>query len=126
MLSTNCRFFRLGLLAMAFCMLAIASYAQASDVTGNVTFATSSRESTFGFDSRNGMIFVPVRLNGSRPLSFVLDTGSARTVVDRALATSPGAFRMGASLLRVARCSSINVCDVWVIAQRRRLAQPKR
>jgi len=90
MLSTNCRFFRLGLLAMAFCILPIASYAQPSDVRGNVTFATSSRESNFGFDSRNGMIFVPVRLNGSRPLSFVLDTGSARTIVDRALATSLG------------------------------------
>src|SRR5256885_4860274 len=34
------------------------------------------------------MIFLPVRINGSKPLSFVLDTGSTKTLIDRALATA--------------------------------------
>ena len=40
------------------------------------------------------MIFVSVRLNGSRPLSFVLDTGSARNLIDRTLAVGLG-FKTG-------------------------------
>lgn len=36
------------------------------------------------------MIFLPVRLNGSKPYSFVLDTGSMRMLVDRNLAVELG------------------------------------
>jgi predicted aspartyl protease len=109
MLSTNCVFFRLGLLAMAFWMVPVVSCAQASDVRSKVTFAAGSRESTFGFDWRNGMIFVPVRLNGSRPLSFVLDTGSTRTIVDRALATSLGLKTSGSGSLQGAGAGRIPI-----------------
>jgi hypothetical protein len=34
--------------------------------------------STFAFEWRKGMIFVPVRIDGSRPLSFALYTRSTR------------------------------------------------
>ena len=71
---------RLGLAAMAFAILP-------------ATFAGTGKTSTFAFEWRKGMIFVPVRLNGSRPLSFVLDTGSTRNLIDRTLATALGLTR---------------------------------
>jgi Aspartyl protease len=106
---TNCLLSRLGLLVIILSTIPVALFAQASDENAKVTFAASSRESTFGFDWRNGMIFVPVRLNGSRPLSFVLDSGSARTIVDRALATSLGLKASGSGSLQGAGAGRIPI-----------------
>lgn len=109
MLTTNRLLLRLGLLAMALSTVPVALRAQASDENAKVTFAAGSRESTFGFDWRNSMVFVPVRLNGSRALSFVLDTGSTRTIVDRALATSLGLKASGSGSLQGAGAGRIPI-----------------
>jgi hypothetical protein len=68
--------------------------AQAPDLRARETFSIGE-ESSFPFEFRTGMIFVPVRLNGSKPLSFVLDTGSARMLIDRTLADRLGLKRSG-------------------------------
>jgi Aspartyl protease len=109
MLTSNCLLFRLGLLAMALSTVPGALCAQASDENAKVTFAAGSRESTFGFDWRSSMVFVPVSLNGSRALSFVLDTGSTRTIVDRALATSLGLKASGSGSLQGAGAGRIPI-----------------
>jgi len=94
---------------MALSMVPVTLCAQASNANGKVTFAAGDRRSTFGFDWRNGMVFVPVRLNGSRTLSFVLDTGSARTIVDSALATSLGLKASGSGSLQGAGAGHIPI-----------------
>jgi hypothetical protein len=109
MLTTNCLLSRLGLLAMALSTVDVALGAQASGENAKVTFAAGRRESTFGFDWHNGMIFIPVCLNGSRPLSFVLDSGSARTIVDRALATSLGLKASGSGSLQGAGAGRVPI-----------------
>jgi hypothetical protein len=109
MLSANGLLLRLGLWAMVLPMVAAVPCATASDASGKVIFAAGSRTSTFSFDWRNGMIFVPVRLNGSRPLSFALDTGSTRTIVDRALATSLGLKATGSGSLQGAGSGRIPI-----------------
>ncbi len=107
MLKTHSLFSRLGLLAIAVSTVPVTLCAQASNVNAEVTFAAGTRESTFAFDWRNGMVFVPVRLNGSRALSFVLDSGSTRTLVDRTLATSLGLKASGAGSLQGAGAGRI-------------------
>jgi hypothetical protein len=54
-------------------------------------------------------IFVPVRLNGSRPLSFALDTGSTRMLVDRTLAKSLGLKPTGQGSLQGAGAGRIPI-----------------
>lgn len=109
MLNANGLFLRLGLLVLTLAMVPVALCAQASDANTKVTFAAGDKESTFGFDWRNGMIFVPVRLNRSRPLSFVLDTGSTKMIVDRALATSLGLKASGSGSLQGAGAGRIPI-----------------
>jgi hypothetical protein len=76
-------FHRRRVLAMALSIVSAELCARASDSNGKATFSAGDRKSTFGFDWRNGMIVDPVRLNASRPLSFVLDSGSVpKTVVE--------------------------------------------
>jgi hypothetical protein len=82
---------------------------QASDLPGKATFAGPSKTSTFAFDWRKGMIFVPVRVNGSRILSFVLDTGSARNQIDQGLAKSLGLKASGAGTLQGAGAGRIPI-----------------
>ena len=55
------------------------------------------------------MIFVSARLNGSRPLSFVLDTGSSRNLIDRALARKLGFKANGAGTLQGAGAGRIPI-----------------
>src|SRR5271166_205729 len=86
--------------------------AQTSDLTGKTTFASQTKMSTFAFDWRKGMIFVPVRLNGSRPLSFVLDTGSTRNIVDRTLAKSLGLKASGTGSMQGADAGRIPVAFI--------------
>src|SRR5437870_13150427 len=45
---------------------------------------------TIAFDPYRNLIFLPVRVNGSRPLSFVLDSGSGMGIIDRARARELG------------------------------------
>jgi hypothetical protein len=55
------------------------------------------------------MIFVPVRVNGSGLLSFVLDTGSARTLIDRTLATGLGLKASGKGSLQGAGAGRVPI-----------------
>jgi len=45
---------------------------------------------TIPFEPYRNLIFVPVRVNGSRPLAFVLDSGSGNGMIDRARAKELG------------------------------------
>jgi Aspartyl protease len=74
-----------------------------------VNFTAGGGKSTFAFRWNKGMIFVPIRLNGSPPLSFVLDTDSTRTIVDRAVATSLGLKTSGSSSLQGAGAGRIPI-----------------
>jgi hypothetical protein len=53
---------RLGLLVMALMIFPVVMLAQRSDTTIRIAFAGDSKTSTFAFDWRNGMIFLPVRV----------------------------------------------------------------
>jgi hypothetical protein len=77
-----------------------------------IAFAVPGQPSTFAFEWRKGMIFIPVRLNGSRPLSFVLDTGSTRSVVDRTLAAALGLKASGAGSLQGAGAGRIPIAFI--------------
>ncbi len=100
---------RLGLLVMALTLFPVVLRAQPSHLTTKVAFASDSKVSTFAFEWRKGMISVPVRLNGSRPLSFVLDTGSTRTLVDRSLATALGLKASGTGSLQGAGAGRVPI-----------------
>ena len=99
--------FRFGLL-MTLTFLSLPLRAQAPDLTVKTIFAAGS-ESRFPIEFRQGMIFVPVRLNGSRPLSFALDTGSTRMLVDRTLAKSLGLKPSGQGSLQGAGAGRIPI-----------------
>jgi predicted aspartyl protease len=83
--------------------------AQPSNLASKVAFAKDGNESTFAFDWRKGMVFVPIRINGSRLLSFVLDTGSTRTIIDRTLATALGLKANGTGTLQGAGAGRIPI-----------------
>jgi hypothetical protein len=85
---------------------------QASDLAGKATFAGQGKTSTFAFDWRQGMIFVPVRLNGSRELSFVLDSGSTRNVIDRGLAKALGLKASGTGSLQGAGAGRVPIAFI--------------
>jgi hypothetical protein len=87
---------KLGLTAMALAILPAA-------------LAGPGNTSTFAFEWRKGMIFVPVRLNGSRPLSFVLDTGSTRNLIDRTLVKDLGLKASGKGSLQGAGTGRIPI-----------------
>ncbi len=81
---------RIALSVTALTLLNVEIPAQPSVVTGKAVFAGDAKVSTFPFEWHQGMIFLPVRVNGSKPLSFVLDSGSTRILIDRTLATGLG------------------------------------
>ena len=83
--------------------------AQASQTVQTITFADNANKSSFPFDWRKGTIVVPVRLNGSRPLLFVLDTGSTRMLVDRTIAASLGMKFSGTGSLQGAGAGRIPI-----------------
>jgi len=89
---------------------------QASGSTGKIAFAGPGKKSTFAFGWRKGMIFVPVRINGSRPLSFVLDTGSTRNIIDRGLAKALGLQAAGAGSLQGAGAGRIPVAFIHEVS----------
>ena len=94
---------------MALAVAPVAVWAQVLDTSREVTFTAGGGKSTFAFRWNKGMIFVPIRLNGSPPLSFVLDTGSTRTIVDRAVAKSLGLKPSGSSSLQGAGAGRIPI-----------------
>lgn len=100
---------KLALPVMALMMFPVLLRAQPSDVTGKVVFADKGKASTFPFDWRKGMIFVPVRINGSKLLSFVLDSGSTKTLIDRTLAASLGLKASGAGSLQGAGAGRVPI-----------------
>jgi len=51
---------------------------------------TQETEKAISFKSYRNLIFVPVRINGSKPISFVLDSGSGNGILDRARAKELG------------------------------------
>ena len=80
----------LGAVLAALTVSSALSVAEPPQASGDVIFSGNTKACTFAFDWRKGMIFVPVRINGSRQLSFVLDTGSSRILIDRGLAADLG------------------------------------
>jgi hypothetical protein len=82
--------------------------AQSTDLMVKNIFAIGT-ESSFPIEFRQGMILVPVRVNGSRPLSFALDTGSTRMLVDRALASGLGLKPSGKGSLQGAGAGRIPI-----------------
>jgi len=98
---------RLGLL-ITMTLLSVMSDVQASELAIKNTFANGD-EASFPIQFRQGMIFVPVRLNGSKPLSFVLDTGSTRMLIDRTLANGLGLKATGQGSLQGAGTGRIPI-----------------
>jgi len=98
---------RLGLL-ITMTLLSVMSNVQASELAIKNTFANGD-EASFPIQFRQGMIFVPVRLNGSKPLSFVLDTGSTRMLIDRTLANGLGLKATGQGSLQGAGTGRIPI-----------------
>lgn len=103
---------RLGVTLMSLATFPAAWRAQPSDSAGTANFAGPGKTSTFAFEWRKGMIFIPARLNGSKPLSFVLDTGSTRNLIDRTLATTLGLKASGAGSLQGAGAGRIPVAFI--------------
>jgi hypothetical protein len=78
----------IGVLFATLAMFHATVDAQGAEAAANIIFAGNTKASTFPFEWRKETIVVPVRVNGSRPLLFVLDTGSSRMLVYRTLADS--------------------------------------
>lgn len=76
-------------LVIVLAFLPVALHSQGVERNTTNVFA-SGEQSSFPFEFRKGMIFLPVRINGSKPLSFVLDSGSAKMFIDRTLAANLG------------------------------------
>jgi hypothetical protein len=102
---------RLALPVMTLAMFPVLSQAQASSATGKPIFSgdANAKSCTFAFEWREGLIFLPIRINGSRPLSFVLDTGSTRILIDRKLAAELGLKAGGTGSLQGAGAGSIPI-----------------
>src|ERR1700721_3645517 len=100
---------RFALSLVILTMFPVLACAQSSAEAGNILFANDSKASTFPFEFRKGMIFVPVHINGSKPLSFVLDTGSSRILIDRALAGDLGLIANGSGSLQGAGSGRIPI-----------------
>lgn len=95
-------------LTIALFLLPLVSLAQSADLTIKNKF-TNGKQTSFRFEFRRGMIFVPVRLNQSQALSFVLDTGSTRMIVDRSVANRLGFKRNGQGSLQGAGAGRVPI-----------------
>ena len=94
---------------MAPAMVSVLSQAQTSSASGKAIFSGDTKASTFAFEWRDGLIFLPLRINGSKPLSFVLDTGSTRILIDRKLAADLGLKASGTGSLQGAGAGRIPI-----------------
>jgi hypothetical protein len=99
------------LMMMALAMFSVPSQAQTSSATGKVIYFgdANAKSCTFAFEWREGLIFLPVGINGSKPLSFVLDTGSTRILIDRKLAADLGLKTSGTGSLQGAGAGRIPI-----------------
>ena len=50
---------------------------------------------TISFSERHGRVFVPAKINGSKPLTFLLDTGYGITMIHPDIVESLGLTRAG-------------------------------
>jgi hypothetical protein len=95
--------FRDGVLGFLFVLMMVSaiafSFGQSKSVELNL-FADGSGKTSFPFEFSGGMVIVPVTLKGSMPLRFVLDSGSTRMLIDRAVAVSLGYKESDASSLQ--------------------------
>jgi hypothetical protein len=64
--------------------------AQKTSPDSRDVFAGANQSTTFPFEWREGMIVLPLSVHGSKSFRFVLDSGSTRTLIDRAVAASLG------------------------------------
>lgn len=101
--------YRLALPVITLAMFAVLSQAHASSAPIKDIFSGHAKSCTFAFEWREGLIFLPVRINGSKPLSFVLDTGSTRILIDRKLAADLGLKASGTGSLQGAGAGSIPI-----------------
>lgn len=85
------------LLAVVCCWVGLNLHAQ--NHSSSASWQKSGREDVFSggtgsitlpFEMREGMVFVPLRINGSAPRAVVLDSGSSRMLIDGELAASLG------------------------------------
>jgi predicted aspartyl protease len=66
-----------------------------SQTTPDHTFYNEAKRTTIPFELFKNQIFVPMQVNGSRPLWFILDTGANTAAVDEALAKRLGLMPEG-------------------------------
>lgn len=108
---------RLVLLSCLACSVAIASVAGQKGPTHQIVTAA------IRLDERS-MIIVPVSINGSGPFDFMLDTGCAKTIVDRKLAGELGLARVdektvvgviGSAKMPVVHVDSLSVAGATVL-----------
>jgi len=92
---------------MALTISPVVLHARPSDLATETASTSGSKATTFPFDWRKGMICVPARINGSRPLTFVLDSGSTRMLIDRRLAADLGLKTSGKGSLQGAGAGRI-------------------
>jgi Aspartyl protease len=90
---------RTGLLLAGLLLSSSSLLPQSSPPDDNI-FANGAANTRFPFELSKGVIIVPVSIHGSRPLRFVLDTGSTRTLIDRTVAASLGLKEGEASSLQ--------------------------
>jgi len=96
----------LGLLLAMCASLSMVSPVHAWDTRD--TFANGDK-SMFSFEWHSGLVIVPVRINGSTALSFVLDTGSTRMLIDRRIARDLGLRTSGTGTLQGAGAGQIPI-----------------
>jgi Aspartyl protease len=99
------------LTTMMLAMFSVSSQTQTSSATGKAIFSgdANAKACTFPFEWREGLIFLPVRINGSKPLSFALDTGSTRILIDRKLAIDLGLKASGTGSMQGAGAGRIPI-----------------
>lgn len=87
-------------LACCGVMLAAVSVWAQDRAPGQDVFANGSGKTSFPFELSQGEIIIPISINRSRPLRFVLDSGSTRTLIDQSVAASLGLKEGEASSLQ--------------------------
>src|SRR5207244_3629762 len=59
-----------------------------SPAVAGVGHADPAPLATLHYETEDKLVFLPVRVNGSRPLTFVLDSGAPHSIVDSAAAVT--------------------------------------
>lgn len=76
------RFFTLALLCLVFCLFV--TEATGNTVAADTAYFTSNRKKiTIPFKLVHNLIIIPVQINDSRPLNFILDSGVKNTLITR-------------------------------------------